>query len=121
MEPNLTERPAHVDPVWWARVSWSVRRRIIDAHNRANRPAESDAPPNLAPLPMSPRGKPLPASMRAELVAQAIEAGMTAPQIVADMGIKPGSIVRALERAGRKELIADFERMRKAQIGRSAA
>lgn len=122
MEPNLTQRPPGVDPAWWARIPWSTRRRIIDHHNRANRPDENDTPDTPdTDRPVITRGKAMPPHDRADLIDAMFEGGLTAEQVVDEMGVRPGSIVRALERAGRVELIAPFEQLRRVQIGRRAA
>ena len=111
LHPNLTQRPEHVDPDWWARIPWSTRRRIIDHHNRNNRPPESDG--THTPEPDITPGATMSRHERAAAVELRIEAGWTCEQIVEEMGVKPGTIVRALERVGRRDLIAGFDRLRK--------
>ena len=54
-----------------------------------------------------------PPATRAEQVQDMLTTGMEPAEIVAHLGIKPGSVVRALERAGRTDLIAPFERLRR--------
>jgi len=67
------------------------------------------------------RGKAMPVKDRAAYIERALIEGSTAAEIVTDLGIKAGSVVRALERADRRDLIPEFDRLRKVDLGRYAA
>jgi len=54
-----------------------------------------------------------PAQTRVEQIEELTRIGMDPAGVVAHLGIKPGSVVRALERAGRKDLTPPFERLRR--------
>lgn len=54
-----------------------------------------------------------PATTRAQQVEELLSIGMDPAAIVAHLAIKAGSIVRALERAERRDLVPPFEKLRR--------
>ena len=120
--PNLAGRPPTVSPAWWysPRTSWHARQRAIRAWHRSNRPAEDEQPDEAAIV--VPRGaNGVSKWERTAAVELCFEAGWTAARIVEEMGVKAATIVRSLERAGRRDLIPDFDRIRRVEEGRRAA
>lgn len=122
-EPNFTQRPPHIPAARWndPRVSWHARRQVTRAWLRENRPVDREYRPEqpVTPPPV-PKGNGVPRHDRVAAVELCLEAGMTARQIVAEMGVKAGTIVRALERCGRRDLIPEFDQLRKIELRRAA-
>ena len=120
------ERPPHIPRDWWYRASWRARQAAVDAHRRANRPAP---PPIAAEDPTArevaeqvaaeSRGRRvMPVKERADAVELLLEAGYEPVEIVAQLGIKASSLVRALQHADRRDLVPHFSRLRMHELGR---
>ena len=112
MEPTFDQRPPTVSRDWWynPRTTWHARQRAVRAWHIATRPVDVERSRH-DPLEM-PTGRNIVSSAeRTRIVEQCLEMGFTAEEIVRDMQTKPATIVRALERAGRRELMPDFARL----------
>ena len=130
------ERPPHVDRQWWYRASWKARQSAVDAHQRRIRTATEDAAaaeaahiarlranverekaahekryyrePKAAPAkPRLPQGF-MRRDERVALIESLLQPGYTAESILAEMGCKVSTAIRACEREGRLDLAALF-------------
>lgn len=111
-EPNFTARPPHIDPRKWYAAPWSARKKAIDDWNRANRPADDRTMrPPAAPEVEAAVASSVTVAERVAAVELCLEAGWTPEQIVEEMCLKPKTIVVYLEREGRHELKAGFNRL----------
>ncbi len=129
------ERPPHIPRDWWYRASWKARQAAVDAHRRATRlTVEQDEERRIAALrarveaervahearyrPQPPQPEP-PAvhglrkgfmlrSERVRLLESMLTPGYDPALILAEMGCKVATIIRACEREGRSDLAAIF-------------
>lgn len=113
-EPNFSEPPPNVSRAWWydPRTSWHARQQAVRAWHRATRPEDNDRPASKPPqIEVAVRAAKESHLERVAAVELCLEAGWSAEEIVEEMGLKPATILRYLERAGRHDLKGGFNRI----------
>ena len=109
--PDFQQRPPTVSREWWyhPRTTWYARQQAIRAWLKETRPVERIVEREDIDIPVG--ASQISRHERTAAVEMCLEAGLTAEQVVAEMGVKAATVVRALERCNRRDLLPEFRRL----------
>ena len=111
MTANFTERPPHINPRWWYRATWAARQAAVDAHNRANRPADRT---HEDPAPHPRASFTVDTEHLIEAATEMLEIGLDANVIAARLGTTVSALEQRFRRRGLRDLSRPFLKARKA-------